>query len=880
MSSPSAGRLLSLALGLAVTVTSALSAATLTVTNTADSGAGSLRDAITQSNSSVGVLDTIAFAIPGAGPHTIAPASALPIITDPVVIDGSTQPGFAGMPLIELDGTNAVDGLTIDAGGSTVRGLVINRCSQAGISLSTAGSNTIVGNFIGTNAAGTADLGNTRGILVNFASSSNVIGGVTTAERNLVSGNNSDGIVLYTPNNQVLGNFVGTDVTGTVPIPNGYGVEDYEGPNAIGGSSGTTPGGPCTGACNLISGNVAYGVLLQSVGSGTTVQGNFIGTDVTGTAPLGNGNWGVLVTSPGSIVGGSAVGARNVISANFGGIAVNERPSTVIQGNFIGTNAAGTAALPNSFAGVHAGNVSTNTLIGGSVGVTPGGPCTGACNLISGNTGFGIAIGTGGSSIGESGDIIQGNCIGTQADCESPLGNGDEGINIGFEAVDTTVGGTASGEGNVIAHNGLNGVTVVDGTGNSIRGNSIFSNDGLGIDLSKPPLPALHGDGVTANDAGDPDVGANLLQNFPIVSTVTYNAASLTEGATIRIQGVLRSAPSTTYDLDLFSNSACAVRPQEFLEGRTYLGSTEISTDGSGFAAFDVTLPFSDTAGDPVSATATDPLGNTSEFSQRIVFSVAPVSGPASGGTSLVISGTDFAPGATVTIGGQAAGNVAVNSFNSISATSPALAPGTVNDLTVENPDGSAGTLPRAWVADFLDVPNGQQFHDFVTTLVRNGITVGIGQGLYGVNDPTLRQQMAVFLLKSKYGLCYQPPPCTGVFDDVPCSSSFAPWIEALAAEGITGGCGGDNYCPQNPVRRDQMAVFLLKTRNGSTYVPPDCAGVFDDVPCPDGFAVDWIEQLAAETITTGCGGGNYCPLNPITRGQMAVFLVRTFDLQ
>jgi hypothetical protein len=138
---------------------------------------------------------------------------------------------------------------------------------------------------------------------------------------------------------------------------------------------------------------------------------------------------------------------------------------------------------------------------------------------------------------------------------------------------------------------------------------------------------------------------------------------------------------------------------------------------------------------------------------------------------------------------------------------------------------------------------------------------------------------MAVFLLKAKYGICYVPPPCTGVFADVPCPSTFANWIEALAGLGITGGCGGSNYCPTNPVRRDQMAVFLLKTEHGSTYVPPACAGAFGDVACPSVFA-DWIEQLAAEQITGGCGGGNYCPQNNNTRGQMAVFITKTFNLQ
>ena len=195
------------------------------------------------------------------------------------------------------------------------------------------------------------------------------------------------------------------------------------------------------------------------------------------------------------------------------------------------------------------------------------------------------------------------------------------------------------------------------------------------------------------------------------------------------------------------------------------------------------------------------------------------------------------------------------------------------------NTDTTNGTLVKGFVADFLDVAQGNQFYSFVTTLVSNAITAGIGGGLYGVNDNTLRQQMAVFILKAKHGLCYTPPPCAGVFPDVPCASGFAPWIEAMAAEGITSGCGDGNFCPQNPVRRDQMAVFLLKAEHGSAYVPPLCATVFPDVPCPSTFA-DWIEQLASESITGGCGSGNYCPGNPNTRGQMAVFITKTFGLQ
>ena len=138
---------------------------------------------------------------------------------------------------------------------------------------------------------------------------------------------------------------------------------------------------------------------------------------------------------------------------------------------------------------------------------------------------------------------------------------------------------------------------------------------------------------------------------------------------------------------------------------------------------------------------------------------------------------------------------------------------------------------------------------------------------------------MAVFLLKGKHGICYAPPPCTHVFPDVPCPSNFANWIEALAAEGITGGCGSGNYCPANPVLRQQMAVFLLKAKHGSSYTPPSCSGDFVDVPCPSQFA-DWIEQLAAENITGGCGGANFCPANAVTRGQMSAFLSLAFHLQ
>jgi hypothetical protein len=248
-----------------------------------------------------------------------------------------------------------------------------------------------------------------------------------------------------------------------------------------------------------------------------------------------------------------------------------------------------------------------------------------------------------------------------------------------------------------------------------------------------------------------------------------------------------------------------------------------VTTDAGGDAAIDVvlsgvTLP----AGQVVTATATDANGNTSEFSQRIVISVDPTSGNAPGNGPMTLSGFNFLSGATATVGGVPATNVSVTNYNTITLTTPALPAGTINDVTVTNTDGTNGTLANAWIVNFLDVPESQQFNFYVNKLVRNEITVGVGGGNYGVAQDTLRQQMAVFLLKSKFGICYTPPPCTTqVFPDVPCSSNFAPWINELVAQGITGGCGGGNYCPTSPVNRQQMAVFLLKTLEAARTTLP-----------------------------------------------------------
>jgi Immunoglobulin I-set domain/Right handed beta helix region/S-layer homology domain len=214
-----------------------------------------------------------------------------------------------------------------------------------------------------------------------------------------------------------------------------------------------------------------------------------------------------------------------------------------------------------------------------------------------------------------------------------------------------------------------------------------------------------------------------------------------------------------------------------------------------------------------------------------------------------------------------------------------AAPPGTTMLCTViENAGGCFS--PEAFTniqVDFLDVPPANPFHDFIVKVARNGVTAGCGGGNYCGQNPITRAQMAVFLLKSKYGSTHIPPMCSGsVFGDVPCTGGpFDTWIEELAGLGITGGCGGGNYCPNNAVTRAQMAVFLLKTVEDASYLPPPATGtVFADVPLSNPVAA-WIEELYARNITGGClvNPLRYCPNNANNRQQMAVFLQKTFNL-
>jgi titin len=604
----------------------------------------------------------IDFNIPGAGVHTITPASALPTITDRVTIDGTTQPGFTGSPIIELNGAIAgpASGLYIVAGSSVVRGLVINRF-KTGILLDTSVGNVIEGNFIGTDVTGTQALGNTTaGVQVLCGSGNNKIGGTAASARNVISGNNHG---VWFPcvggqGNLVQGNFIGTDVNGTAALGNSSAGVDIRGDD-------NTIGGTTAGAGNLISGNNDDGVLIHG-GSKNLVQGNFIGTDVTGMKPLGNNGDGVHITdgfSSDNIIGGTPLvigtgGAGNVISSNGrNGVAIEKGPdNNQVLGNFIGTDFTGTSALGNHEDGVlidnahdnRIGDVGARNIISGNhdFGVSihhgafnievlgnyigtdvtgtaalgnrldgvfiygvqvaigrylGGGASAGTRNVISGNLRTGILI------LGSKNVIVGNNYIGTDAGGTNPVGNGIAGVVITVSGLARNfIGG--SGEPNNIAFNEGPGVGVNSGMGNSILNNSIHDNRGLGIDLNFNTANS----GVTPNDQCDTDVGANNLQNFPDLTSVTPTQNSVT------IQGRLYSQGSPfPYRIQFFASPACD--STGFGEGQLFLGQTFMMVGSqlcAGGFTFSTQSPVP--SGWVITATATDRDGNTSEFSKCI----------------------------------------------------------------------------------------------------------------------------------------------------------------------------------------------------------------------------------------------------------------------
>jgi hypothetical protein len=418
---------------------------------------GSLRDAITRVNADTNPgIDTINFAI-GSGPQTIKLGYyALPAIKHSVLIDGTSQPGFAGKPLIELDGTtasyNGGNGLLISAGNSTVKGLVINRFHNDGILLTgSTGGDVIEGNYIGTDVTGTVALANGHDGVEIRNSAHNTIGRTTAAMSNLISGN------------------------GTVQ-------------------------------------NGGAGVFVN--GSGNIVEGNYIGTDVTGAHALGNQWVGVSIWGgTANTIGGTTAATRNVISGNSrDGVNLTATHGNVVEGNYIGTDVTGTSAVGNG-EGVYITYVSTS-------------PST-----------------------------------------------------------SNTIGGTVAGAGNLIAYNFGDGVRLNGGTGNAIQQNSIFANGGMGIDLQG---------------------AANNSQAAPMMTSAVSSNGSTTFG------GTLTSAPNTTFTLEFYSN------PSGTSQGKTFLGFIRVTTDASGKATFTATFGLGIASGQVITATATDPFGNTSEFSSGV----------------------------------------------------------------------------------------------------------------------------------------------------------------------------------------------------------------------------------------------------------------------
>ena len=629
-------------------------------------GLCSLRAAIEEANAAAGA-DTINFNIFGSGPHTIAPDAPLPQITGPVAIDGYSQSGASPNALavgnnavlkIELSGINAgpdASGLMINASNTTVKGLVINQWDGSGVEIfgSEVEGNKVIGNFIGTTANGSGDLGNgLHGVVISAAASDNTIGGTQTAARNIISGNDVNGVsILSAQGNQVIDNYIGTDKNGTLDLGN-----SQSGVFIGGAATNNTVGGAGTAARNVISGNNGDGVIIFGASAKSNkVMGNFVGTNASGTQDRGNSQSGIFISdAPDNTIGGATAGARNIISGNNGdgvGIFAGGAKGNKVLGNYVGTDKNGSLDLGNSQSGVMIFGAASDNTIGGTE--------TAARNIISGNEGSGVAILTGaednrvtgnfiGTDVsgtsdlgndfhgvridgaannmvggttaaarniisgndqrgvtiedaGATGNKVMGNYIGTDKNGTADLGNFASGVFIG-DAPDNTVGGTTAGARNIISGNDGSGVDIfgASATGNHIPSNSINGNGELGIDLGD--------NGVTANDASDGDVGPNNLQNYPILTS-----AKTTKLATT-IKGTLNSTASTTFTLRFFSSPAAD--PSGFGEGQKFKGSKSVTTNSSGNATFTFKTKKKVAKGQFVSATATrTATGDTSEFS-------------------------------------------------------------------------------------------------------------------------------------------------------------------------------------------------------------------------------------------------------------------------
>lgn len=549
-----------------------------------DTGTGvcTLRAAIMQANAHAG-NDEITFAINPTGPiifdRIININTALPSITETVVITG---PNSNGAEIVLDGGGGDYDGLTISgtsAQHTFIQGLTI-RDFNTGVKV-TSNYVTLAGLWIGPFGDDGGDRSNSQfGIHLLDGTNNNI--GYGPLDRNVISGNGRGGIVIEAGYfNHIENNYIGTNVSGNKALLNGgAGIELYDSDyNFIGGKTPEER--------NVISGNSGDGIRIFN-SSNNTVQGNYIGTDATGMLAFPNLQTGVAVSSSYSddkypinnLIGGDLSEEGNLISGNASsGILLSNVSSTFIQGNIIGLSANQSVALPND----------TGILISNGIGNQVGGSSGNEGNVISGNY-TGISI----QSSSTVNTIVKGNWIGVNQ-AGAAFANGTYGIIVN-NAINSVIGGTEPGEGNTIHKNQSDGVYLISTIGSKVVGNSIFNNNGLGIDLAP--------DGVTNNDLDDTDG----QQNFPMIET----AFSLS-GLNLRTEGHLKSWSNTSFLISFYASQGCDY--SGYGEGRTYLGSTTVISNSTNYAGFGLVLSRPNLDLDNLTVTAYNPNLGTSEFS-------------------------------------------------------------------------------------------------------------------------------------------------------------------------------------------------------------------------------------------------------------------------
>ena len=501
------------------------------VTNTKDSGPGSLRAAIYRAldiaTDAPGATPMVSFQIANTDPNfsggvfTIRPTDRMTAPGPGTTIDGATQTAFTGDtnasgPEIVLNGALQNDpstyglGLRLTESNITIRGLVINGFSTQGILVTGGGATgcTVAGCYIGTNAAGTATSANTfSGIEINAGATSNRIGGTTAATRNVISGNASQGIALRdagTTGNSIEGNYIGTNAAGTAALANGTAFH-FAGVEISNGANANTVGGTAAGARNVISGNTGQGVAIIA-SNGNVVAGNFIGTNAAGSGAIPNTYAGAEIFGGAqfNMIGGTTVAARNILSGNASqGAAIDGAGTSnnVIAGNYAGLNAAGTAALPNAYAGAE--------IFGGATGNTIGGTVAGSGNVLSGNLGQGVAL----TGAGTSGNVVAGNHIGTNPGGTAAIGNGtpasrNSGVGIFSSASGNTIGGDVPGARNLISGNTGQGIFIAQvGTNNNV-----VAGNWIGLNAS--------GSGFVRNAWSGVEIGAGGAGGGPQNNTI------------------------------------------------------------------------------------------------------------------------------------------------------------------------------------------------------------------------------------------------------------------------------------------------------------------------------------------------------------------------